>query len=80
MEKSEIIKLLSELIKKNKPDISIEDLSREINIRNDLGIDSIQILEMIGQIEEQFDIEIPDRKLREIQTIDQIVAFIEENQ
>ncbi len=80
MEKSEIIKLLSELIKKNKPDISIEDLSGEINIRNDLGIDSIQILEMIGQIEEQFDIEIPDRKLREIQTIDQIVAFIEENQ
>lgn len=80
MEKSEIIKLLSELIKNNKPDISIEDLSGEINIRNDLGIDSIQILEMIGQIEEQFDIEIPDRKLREIQTIDQIVAFIEENQ
>lgn len=80
MEKSEIIKLLSELLKKNKPDISIENLRGETNIRNDLGIDSIQILEIIGQIEEEFDIEIPDRKLREIQTIDQIVSFIEENQ
>ena len=78
MEKSEIITVLTELITKCQPNFSAETLSNDMNIRTDFDLDSIRIMEMIGEIEDRFDIEIPDRKLRELQTVGQIIAFIEE--
>lgn len=80
MESSEIKKKLSVIINKRKPDFSYENLSDETDIRNDIDLDSIQILEIIGDIEDVFNIEIPDRKLRELKTIGDIINFIKENQ
>ena len=45
---------------------------------NDVGLDSIQLMELIGAIEDEYDIEVPERKVRDLQHIDEIVAFIDE--
>ena len=80
MERSQIKKeILNMLIERNAR-ISPEEMSDNIDIRNDIDLDSIQILEIIGDIEDRFDIEIPDRKLRELKTVGNIITFIEENQ
>lgn len=59
-------------------EIKIDDIG-EINIFNDLNYDSIQFIQLIVQIEETFNIEIPDDMLHmEIfSTISQITCIVE---
>jgi acyl carrier protein len=40
----------------------------------DLGFDSLQLLEVIGELENRFDISIPQDELRATRTVEQIVA------
>jgi acyl carrier protein len=80
MERSQIKKEILNMLIERKARISPEEMSDNIDIRNDIDLDSIQILEIIGDIEDRFDIEIPDRKLRELKTVGNIITFIEENQ
>ncbi len=80
MERSQIKKEILNMLTERKARISPEEMSDNIDIRNDIDLDSIQILEIIGDIEDRFDIEIPDRKLRELKTVGNIITFIEENQ
>lgn len=53
-------------------------LEPDSHIKKDLGLDSFQLVEMIGELEDKLDICIPDRKLRELQTVGQVVRFIRE--
>ena len=42
-----------------------------------LGIDSIQVLELLSELEMQFDVEIPDYELREVKTFAELAEQIE---
>lgn len=44
----------------------------------DLGFTSYDVVSIIGQFEDEFDIEVPDRKIKAMKTVADIVAFIEE--
>ena len=46
---------------------------------NDLGADSLDTVELVMELEEEFDINIPDDAAEKIQTVGQAVKFIEEN-
>jgi acyl carrier protein len=61
-----------------KNNIDRNNISLKSSIKNDIGLNSLQIIELIGEIEDLYDIEIPDRKLRELQTVNQVVDFLEE--
>nr|YP_010851050.1 acyl carrier protein [Aphanocladia stichidiosa]WGH14041.1 acyl carrier protein [Aphanocladia stichidiosa] len=50
----------------------------EANFANDLGADSLDTVELVMAIEEEFDIEIPDEDAEKIATLNQAVTFIEE--
>nr|YP_009392295.1 acyl carrier protein [Osmundaria fimbriata]ARW60857.1 acyl carrier protein [Osmundaria fimbriata] len=50
----------------------------EANFANDLGADSLDTVELVMAIEEEFDIEIPDEYAEKIATLNQAVKFIEE--
>ena len=50
----------------------------EANFANDLGADSLDTVELVMAIEEEFDIEIPDEDAEKIATLNQAVAFIEQ--
>ncbi len=46
---------------------------------DDLGADSLDIVELIMAFEEAFDIEIPDEKAEKIKTVEDVVNYIEES-
>nr|YP_009397670.1 acyl carrier protein [Dipterosiphonia australica]ARW66856.1 acyl carrier protein [Dipterosiphonia australica] len=50
----------------------------EANFANDLGADSLDTVELVMAIEEEFDIEIPDEDAEKIATLNQAVIFIEQ--
>ncbi|WP_041140253.1 acyl carrier protein [Beduini massiliensis] len=51
----------------------------EANLKDDLEADSLDAVELIMAIEEEFDIEIPDDVSTQMQTVKNIVDYIETN-
>lgn len=49
------------------------------NLKDDLEADSLDAVELIMAVEEEFDIEIPDEKAAEMKTVNDIVSFVEAN-
>ena len=57
--------------------VSKESVTLESNIIEDLGADSLDVIEMLMTLEDEFGITIPDEKINEIKTVGQIVEIIE---
>ena len=55
------------------------DVTMEANIQDDLGADSLDVVDLVMSIEENFDIEIPDEDVENIKTVGDIVKYIENN-
>ena len=55
-----------------------EEIAPEASFIDDLGADSLDIVELVMAMEETFDIEIPDEDAEKIQTIGDAVAYIKE--
>jgi len=55
-----------------------DDITSETNIMKDLEADSLDIVEIIMAIEDEFDIEIPDEDAEQMQTVASIVRYIED--
>ena len=51
----------------------------ESHFVNDLGADSLNIVEVVMSIEEEFDIEIPDEDAETLHTVGQLKQYIEDN-
>lgn len=57
--------------------ISKESIKDDANIVEDLGADSLDVIEMLMTLEEEYGISIPDEKINQVKTISQIVKLIE---
>jgi acyl carrier protein len=57
-----------------------EKITPETSFVNDLGADSLDTVELVMELEEEFDINIPDDAAEKIQTVGQAIKFIEEAQ
>ena len=55
-----------------------QEVTLEANFANDLGADSLDTVELVIAIEEEFNIEIPDEEAEKIATLNQAVQFIED--
>jgi acyl carrier protein len=55
-----------------------EKIGRETSFVNDLGADSLDTVELVMELEEEFDINIPDEAAEKIQTVGQAIDFIDE--
>ena len=55
-------------------------LSRDTSFINDLGADSLDQVELVMELEEEFNISIPEERAEQIQTVGQAIDYIEENQ
>lgn len=58
--------------------VSKEQVTPETSFVNDLGADSLDTVELVMELEEEFDITIPDEEAEQIQTVGQAVKYIEE--
>ena len=63
---------LAEYLKRDVKTIKSGD-----NLRDDLGLDSLATIELVYQIEEAFDLEIPDNDLPGLVTVANVTAYIE---
>lgn len=75
MTKQEIIKEVKTIII-DQLGIDEENVKPESNIRDDLGADSLDEVEIIMSIEREFDIEISDEAAEKIETVTDAVAHI----
>lgn len=55
-------------------------LQMNTNIADDLGADSLDVVEVLMSIEDEFEVEIPDEEIENIKTIGDLVEYIEKNQ
>jgi len=56
----------------------LEQVTEDANFVNDLGADSLNIVELVMQIEENFDIEIPDDDAETLHTVADLKQYIED--
>ena len=54
-------------------------VTMEASFIDDLGADSLDIVELVRAIEEEFDIEIPDSDAEKVVTVGDVVDYIKEN-
>ncbi|WAM33085.1 acyl carrier protein [Caldicellulosiruptor morganii] len=64
----------------DKLDIEEDKITPESSFLDDLGADSLDIVELIMELEEEFNIEIPDEDAEKIRTVADAVKYIEEHQ
>jgi acyl carrier protein len=58
-------------------DVDADEVTAEASIIDDLGADSLDVVDLISSVEDEFDVEIPDEKVEGIKTVGDIVAYIE---
>jgi acyl carrier protein len=56
--------------------VDINDVKPEASFANDLGADSLDTVELVMALEEEFDIEIPDEAAESIATVQSAVDYI----
>lgn len=70
--KEKIISLIAEKLGKHAEDIKLED-----KLVEDLGADSLDVVELIMAFEDEFNISLPDEDVAKLKTIGSIVEYIE---
>lgn len=58
-------------------DVDEDSITLESSIADDLGADSLDVVDMVMSLEEEFDVEIPDEDIESMKTVGDIVKFIE---
>ena len=58
-------------------DVEQESITTETDIAADLGADSLDVVEMMMSIEDEFDVEIPDEEIENIKTVGDVVNYIQ---
>ena len=60
-------------------DVEEEKVTLEASITEDLGADSLDVVDLVMSLEDEFGVEIPDDPVENIKTVGDIVKYIEEN-
>ncbi len=60
-------------------DADIDTMDVDTDIARDLGADSLDVVELLTNIEDEFGIEIPDEEIENIKTIGDLCEYIQNN-
>lgn len=60
-------------------EVEDSDVTMEAELIEDLGADSLDLVDLVMSIEDEFDVEVPDEAIENIKTIGDVVKFIEAN-
>ena len=61
-------------------DVDADTVTVTSNIQDALGAASLDVVDLVMSLEEEFDMEIPDEAVANIKTVGDIVKYIEDNQ
>lgn len=56
-----------------------EKITMQTNIAEDLGADSLDVVDVLMSLEDEFEMEIPDEDVENIKTVGQLVEYIKAN-
>lgn len=73
MEK-QIIKIISEI-----SEIPEKKINLKSNLIADLDLESLDLVTLISEIETKYNLEIPDKEIKKIQTVEDIVNYLNKN-
>ena len=59
-------------------DVPEAEINENTDIRADLGLNSLELVNLAVEIEEEFDVEIPDREAMGLETVEDAIHIIEE--
>lgn len=60
-------------------DIEADEVNENTDIVNDLGADSLDVVDLVMTLEDEFDIEIPDEDIEKIHTVGELAHYLEEH-
>lgn len=61
-------------------DLPPEKITMDVSVSDDLGADSLDLVEVLMSIEDEFDVEIPDEEAEKLKTVGDLVRYIEDHQ
>ena len=61
-------------------DVEEDNITTDTSIADDLGADSLDVVDLLMSIEDEFEIEIPDDEIENIKTVGALVKYIEDHQ
>ena len=77
MAKEEIFDKLKELVV-DQLGVEEDEVTMEANMQDDLGADSLDLVDLVMSVEEEFGVKVADEDLENIKTVGDIVNYIEE--
>lgn len=69
-----VIEILAEFTTLEK-----EKITKESGLTTDLGLNSLDVINVVVAFEEEFDIEIPDQRIKALVTVGDIEEYLEKN-
>ncbi|MBR0415779.1 acyl carrier protein [Candidatus Saccharibacteria bacterium] len=73
--KEEVIDLISETL-----DIDKDELDNDTDLARDLNVESIDLVDLVTAFEDKYHFDIPDQELKNLQTVGDIVKYVEKRQ
>ena len=70
-----LIELLCEQL-----DIEADEVNENTDIVNDLGADSLDVVDLVMTLEDEFGIEVPDEAIENLRTVGDVVNFVDSHQ
>lgn len=58
--------------------VPAQDVTPQARLISELGADSLDVIELANEIEQEFEIEVTDEEFEKVQTVQQLVELIEE--
>lgn len=74
-----MLEKLTTIIREHTGDNSIV-IREDMDLKTDLGLNSLDLVNLACVVEDEFDIEIPDRSIKDFRTVEDVLLFIEEQE
>ena len=79
MEETEIFSRVKDVIGEQLGIEDLDTITSETTFIDDLGADSLDVVELIMAFEEEFDMEIPEAEAEKISTVGDVIEYIKDN-
>lgn len=61
-------------------DLNANDITMDSVMTDDLGADSLDLVDLLMSVEDEFDIEVPDEDIEKVKSVGDLVRYIEDHQ
>ena len=58
-------------------DVEEDKITADTDLQEDLGADSLDVVDLLMSIEDEFEVEVPDAEIENIKTVGSLVSYIE---